>query len=400
LSEGGAQSSSIVGPPVPLCRHLCAVGDNTDYCTPDSSWSVRGVLEAMSWYHGNATLMHDALRILCHVARGPDVRLVEGEDMTIAIPALTAVFQGTLVERLGRSERMAGDDGALALVLLGDAAKFGGAPTARAFLQAGTTPMAVDLLKGVHDTVLEEVEEAYACAAWILAAACEHAGDDAAPLKALLEAGAVDAVARKSHRVTSRQAPCVHFLLVADCLWACHYHCYPSSHAHGSRWGGGVIVLAVACGCGDCYHNCWDALCSAPTFRCLHVVPAKGRVLWATLACEDHRRSQQSGIAARTLAAGHPGSIRGEANVSKPIHCSRRGGCWPALLGETCGVDRLRPLNRTSHGPREWARACRAGPARCPGETITAVAHVFLCMLRPHSQEHRVSLSSKYKIGL
>jgi hypothetical protein len=107
MSEGGAQSSSIVGPPVPLCRYLCVVGDNTDYCTPDSSWSVRGVLEAMSRYHGNAALMHDALRILCHVARGPDVRLVEGEDMTIAIPALTAVFQGTLVERLGRSERMA-----------------------------------------------------------------------------------------------------------------------------------------------------------------------------------------------------------------------------------------------------------------------------------------------------
>lgn len=186
---------------VAALKYLCVVGDNTDYCTPDSSWSVRGVLEAISRYRGNAALMHDALRILCHVARGPDVRLVEGEDMTIAIPALTAAFRGTL-ERLDRSETRVGDDGALALVLLGDAAKFGGAPTAQAFLQAGTAGMAVDLLKGVHDTVLEEVEEAYECAAWILAAACEHTGehtgDDAAPLKALLEAGAVDAVAHAS----------------------------------------------------------------------------------------------------------------------------------------------------------------------------------------------------------
>jgi hypothetical protein len=192
-----------------MYRYMCVIGDNTgdrgEAACP--SWRVRGVVRAISQHHGNDALMQDAMRTLVCIAWNPDYgRLVEGEDMKAAIPLLTAAFRGTL-ERIHDGVYEAADSEQYPSFLLWEAAKTDDVAVARAFTQAGTTAMALDLLKGVHDEDLWEATNfPFVCishAAGILATVCllleKH--DDVSSLKKLVDAGAVDAVIRKGTRM-------------------------------------------------------------------------------------------------------------------------------------------------------------------------------------------------------
>lgn len=180
---------------------MCVLGDYNDYYTPDDTWSVRGVLDAVIKYADNEALVNDAVRVLVDVARGLEARIVEAEkDLGRIAPAMTTAFQRTMT-RLGGDLNAGGAKDVWPLTILGYAAKCGDPTVGRVFLGCGAAAVAVAVLNCPLFCASDQLPsrefdrwEATTCAWQVLESACLAA--DRAGLHRLVAMGAVDAVRR------------------------------------------------------------------------------------------------------------------------------------------------------------------------------------------------------------